>query len=295
MNTEYSYSHKLMGSDLVFSIITSDEQHALAERDKALALGTAYEQRFSRFLIDSELTRLNTEKSMEVSPEFFEVFLIGLQLYRETKGVFNPLVQIERFGYTKTFENISGTTSLQEETPYNIDMESIQIDETTRRITLNEGQRLDVGGFLKGFVAEKMARGIENVSGAIVNLGGDIFTVGTDTSGIPFEFDILNPISGTNETSVPVQDAGIATSGTYRRAWDTQHGKKHHILSEKGDTNPESDLVSATIVAPEGYRSDAYATVAIILGSTDAQIFLKTRDTRFVLITKSGSIISNIV
>ena len=282
-----------MGSDLSISIIASDEQHALREHDTALALGSAFEQRFSRFLPDSELSRLNTEKSIEVSPEFLEIFLIGRTLYRETKGIFNPLVQIERFGYTKTFQSVSGITPVEEKLPYNIDMESIVVDETNRRITLNEGQRLDFGGFLKGYAAEAMAKGMKNVSGAIVNLGGDIFTVGRDTEGHQFQFDILNPVSGISDTSIAVENAGIATSGTYRRVWNTEKGMKHHILSEKGDDNPNSDLVSATIIDSRGHCSDAYATVAIVLGSKNAQPFLQTHAARFVLITKSGSLISN--
>ncbi len=294
MQREYTYSHRLMGSDLEISLIATDEAVALREHDTALALGMALEKRFSRFLADSELTELNTKKSMVVSPEFLEVFLIGRTLYRETHGIFNPLVQIERFGYTKTFQSIEGIAPLEEETPYDTDMESIIVDETTRHITLKEGQRLDFGGFLKGYAAEAMARGMRDVTGAIVNLGGDIFTIGTDAEGAPFMFTVFNPVTGEQNVSIPVQDAGLATSGTYRRHWKTIQGRKHHILRGDGHANPDTDVVSATIVARDGFRSDAYATTAIVLGSIDAPLFLNVRDTKYILITTSGSLISNI-
>ncbi len=283
-----------MGSDLEMSIIVDDEITALREHDKALAFGISLEKRFSRFLPDSELTLLNTQKSVEVSPEFLDVFLIGRTLYRETKGIFNPLVQIERFGYTKTFVSIEGIAPLEEETAYDTDMERIIVDEQTRRITLAEGQRLDFGGFLKGYAAEMMTRGMNNVAGAIVNLGGDIFTTGTDIDGKPFLFSVFNPVAESTEVSIPVENAGLATSGTYRRAWETKRGRKHHILSGNGQDNPETDVISATVISTDGFRSDAYATTAIVLGSIDAQLFLKVCGAQFVLITTSGSLISNI-
>jgi len=66
-------------------------------------------------------------------------------------------------------------------------------------IHLNEGQQLDYGGFLKGYLAELIAKNImkysSNIIGVIVNLGGDIHTEGLDKNGNKFIFNIYNPIA----------------------------------------------------------------------------------------------------
>ncbi len=282
-----------MGSDLVVSIVMPSAELARREYERAKSLGDSYEQRFSRFLPTSELSRLNETRDANVSPEFMDVISTGFDLYRATDGVFNPLVQIARLGYDVSFDSLNGPKKTNKDS-YDVQLSSVHIDETTQHITLAEGQRLDVGGFLKGMVAERMAKAIQGASGVIVNIGGDIYTIGKDENGAPFGFDVYNPVNEQVAVVVPLTDRAIATSGIYRRNWEADGQKVHHILDTTGTTNPESDLVSATVIAEHGHEADAYATVAIVLGSEKAAHLLKQRGLSYVLITQEGKTIINI-
>jgi thiamine biosynthesis lipoprotein ApbE len=74
---EFTFEERLMGSDLAVAIVASDENAARENYQRALSLGREYEERFSRFLPHSELSRLNTKKSLVVSDEFMRVFGIA--------------------------------------------------------------------------------------------------------------------------------------------------------------------------------------------------------------------------
>jgi len=295
MNTarEHVFEDRLMGSDLVVSIVMPSHESARNEYANAKALGDSYEQRFSRFLPTSELSRLNSSGDAVVSTEFIDVISTGFDLYRATDGAFNPLLQIARMGYDASFDTLSGPRNA-DTSAYDIHPDSVRIDEITQRVTLGKDQRLDVGGFLKGLVAEKMAKTIQGASGVIVNIGGDIYTIGRDENGAPFGFDVYDPVNERVAAVVPLTNGAIATSGTYRRTWEADGKRVHHILDKTGTKNPNSDLVSATVIAENGHEADAYATVAIVLGSEKAARLLEQRGLSYVFITTEGTTIMNI-
>ncbi len=220
-------------------------------------------------------------------------FLIwGLSSVEKTKGVINPLFQIERLGYTKTFDDIKDSPQKMKLGAYNTDSNDMTIDKGAGRVTLAEGQRLDFGGFLKGHLAEETARRImmvgTNIRGVIVNLGGDLHTRGADEDGMPFVFSIENPVTG-EDIPVPLQNGSLATSGTYKRRWTADGKGVHHILGEDGRSNPKTDIVSASVLHERGAYADAYAKVLLIKGHNLAETTLD-EDIRGIAIMASGAV-----
>lgn len=290
---EYEYNGKAMGTDFSISIITDSQKVADVLAREAIEQISAYENCFSRFLPDSELSILNREKSGVVSERFMAVVQRAYTLFVATKGIFNPLVQIERLGYRTTFSDTSDTA----EEPYDIDFSSTKIDLHTRLITLGHGQKFDFGGFLKGYLAELLATKIKNVpciQGVIINLGGDIHTLGVDENADTFVFDIYNPFTQKEALSVPLHNQSLATSGTYKRQWHTAQGMTHHILNAQGTHNPASDIVSASVIATDGATAEAYAKVFLSVGETEAQQILQDKQLSFIVIKNDGTIVTNI-
>lgn len=297
---EFTYTGKAMGTDFSLSIVCTAEEIARALFEGAGNTIHAYEARFSRFLPESELSRLNAARTMTVSPEFLEVLREAQRLFTLTRGVFNPLVQIGRLGYTSTFETIETTEpTLSEEEPYDIDFSTTSINPETRSVILSEGQKLDFGGFLKGFLAEKIAKEImvseKSIQGVIVNLGGDIHTRGLDTEGAPFLFSIYNPITQKDDFNIPLKDTSLATSGIYKRTWMRAATPTHHILDPSGTHNPESDIISASVVHERGGMTEACAKVFLSIGIEEATHLLQGQSMRYIIITKSGSVLTNTI
>lgn len=282
-----------MGSEASLSIIAPDQDTADTVADTLFAIAEAKEARFSRFRETSELSILNRDRTLVVSQDFMDALLLGRKLYQKTSGIFNPLVDISRFGYDADITEVKGTdrAGRKDGTPYSIDIDTIQIDQETMTVSLQTGQSLDFGGYMKGHTAEKMAKAAIGCAGVIVNLGGDIYARGIDAEGKPFVFTVDHPIDPNTDVSFFATNVGIATSGSYNRHWNHNGTPFFHILDSSGTQNPKTELVSTTVIAATGAEADAYATVALVLGAAKGAAFLKELGLEYCFIKENGSVV----
>ncbi len=292
---EYEFSDKIMGTELNVSIIAENEEDAKNGYEEVLIIAKEYEAKFSRFNKDSELSQLNTEKTKKVSEEFLLVTKIAGKLYEDTENLFNPLLQVEKIGYDESFEKIKDRKSFEKDSGLiNTKMDEIKIIESESKIILDQNQKLDFGGFLKGYVSEIMCKKLsEKFKGVIVNLGGDIFTTGLDENQENFIFVIENPIDKSLSIKVPLRDSSMATSGNYKRKWKINNETISHIVDKSGK-NPKTDLISATILSEHGHLAEGFATAALCLNSKEAKEFLDKKNISYLLITKDGEILTNL-
>ena len=289
---EFDYEKRVMGSEASISIVTTDRAIADATAAMLFEIAENEEARFSRFREGSELSRLNKGRSLTVSKEFMDALLLGKELHRKSAGVFNPLVDISRFGYDADITAVKGSDRTgKETTAYNIDMEAVLISQDTMLVSLQEGQNLDLGGFMKGHTAEKMAKAAINCQGVLVNLGGDIYARGLDAERKPFVFMVENPTNPDGDLSFFATNVGIATSGSYNRHWKLRGTPFFHILDSTGMKNPETEILSATVIARTAAESDALATAVLILGIEKGEKLLEENGCEYCLIAKDGSII----
>ncbi len=294
MLKEYEFKDRVMGTNFIVSLVSGSEESARGGYSQALGIAKAYEKRFSRFLDDSELSTLNKEKDLIVSEMFWQVFLVAENLYRETNRVFNPLLQIESMGYVSDFSKMDKNIEKAGDVCYDVDWNNLSSEYKTRRICLNQNQKLDFGGFLKGYVAEDIGNILKyDFPGIIINIGGDIFTFGDDENQKPFTFSVFNPFTQKDFGHVLVKNEAVATSGIYKRKWKVSEKEVFHILDTNKLDNPETDLVSATVIAPHGHIAEAYATVAICLGQREAIKLLDRKHFRYILINKDGQVFKN--
>lgn len=297
---EFEYENRAMGTKYSIAVVCNSEKLALRMFELGKADIQTYEAQFSRFQSESELSRLNRNRNMNVSRNFLDVVHKSRELFNKTKGIFNPLVQIERLGYDINFsdmkkENVKVRNAMD---PYNINFSETIIDKKNSLVHLTDGQKLDYGGFLKGYLAEIIARKIKNyskdITGVVVNLGGDIFTLGLDENGKNFVFNIYNPITKKDDIEVILNDQSLATSGTYKRSWSKSGKKFHHILDISGEQNPNNSIISASVVHKDGASAEAFTKVFLSVGPKRAIKLLSEESIRFVIIKNDGQIIKNI-
>ncbi len=254
-----------------------------------------YENIFSRFLENSELSKLNRQKELMVSDIFWEVFQELEKVVKETDYLFNPLVQIKNFGYDRSFEEVEKMEGnfAEQNFPQNTNFKEITIEKENQKIILTENQELDFGGFLKGYLAEKVSKKfLKKFLGSIVNFGGDIYLQGRDENGEKFLMNVFNPLTEEDIPLGKLENIALTTSGTYKRKWKNKNQEISHVLNHQGEP-PSSNLISASILSPSGGLADAWATVSISLGSEKAEIILREKKLKFLLIDKNGKIIKN--
>ena len=279
---EFSFSAPKMGSKLAVLLRAKDKNSARKTWENLFEIAEKWEQTFSRFRPNSELSRVNRGETKTVSPLFARVFRESKKWYFASEKIFNPLLCPSHLGYVSDF--FAGGNEFFE-TPkkeFFLDFDAVKINEKTQEIFLPPRAVLDFGGFLKGFLAEKLARmAVENreIHSALVHLGGDLFAAGDE-----FLVEIESPVAGQKSIffSLP-KDTSLCTSATTRRKWGQN---SHHILDPKTQISAQTDLLSASVLSRSGAGSDALATVAIIMGAEKAQKFLPQKGVQFWLFKK---------
>ncbi len=297
---EYNYQERHMGTEVSLSFVC--EEQSVAETFAARAFSTIhdYEKRFSRFLAESELSQLNERGSLVVSADFLDVLTKSIELFNLTKGAFNPLVQVNTLGYTKSFAALKNTQAILSPTSYNTNLEKISIDPKTNTVTLQPNQQLDFGGILKGYLATKLADEIKVScparTGIIINIGGDIATRGFDALHEPFIFELYNPITG-EEIGTALTDTSLATSGTYARRWQTNSGMRHHIVDGAKHANPKNNLVATSIVHADGAVAESLTKLFLVAGvdAALARAPSKKHNYKYFSVFADGTIATNLV
>lgn len=176
---------------------------AMALADLSHQVGQA-EQRFSRFLADSELMQLNQRRAMPVSGEFWQMLNHALASAKLTDGIVSPtlLQPLRQKGYARSFNQLSNRPSSQllaKNTPLpssvttqpntlslTCDWRDIRLAPATQEVSLPKGLHLDLGGFAKGLTAWDCVKKLSaNPYPILFDAGGDIVTQGmTDPNGV---------------------------------------------------------------------------------------------------------------
>lgn len=120
----------------------------------------------------------------------------------------------------------------------------------------------DPSGLVKGWAIYNAAamlaeRGFRHY---FVEAGGDIQAMGHNEAGEAWRVGIRNPFNMHEIVKVlSICDCGVATSGTYVRG--------QHIYNPKTMTPLSSDVLSLTVIGPNIYEADRFATAAFAMGA----------------------------
>jgi FAD:protein FMN transferase len=99
-----------------------------------------------------------------------------------------------------------------------------------------------------------------------IDAGGDVQTRGVSAAGRPWRVGIRHPVSrGEVVRIILAEDLAVATSGTYE--------KGDHILNPHTGS-PAREWLSFTVVGPDIFNADVYATAAFAMG-TDGLGFIE--------------------
>jgi thiamine biosynthesis lipoprotein len=121
--------------------------------------------------------------------------------------------------------------------------------------------KYDPSGLVKGWAIFNAAelvkgRGFQNY---YVEAGGDFQAAGKNSQGQDWRVGIRNPFNLEEIVKVlTVSDCGVATSGTYIRGQHIYNPKKNDIAMQ--------DIISLTVIGPDIYMADCFATAAFSMG-----------------------------
>ena len=264
--------------DTAISVTVAADSEAGAEEalDGCMELCREMETIFSRTDPDSELYRVNHRESdsVEISEELAEVVGFGLEFYEISGGKLDitiaPVLELWDFrGGTAVLPDPEELRRALER----VDGSSVHL--SGRTLTFDrEDTELDLGALAKGYAADRLKAYLEEqgIASALINLGGNVHTLGERPDGGPWRVGIQKPFADRGETDRVIEVSGLSvvSSGIYERYFELDGVIYHHVLDPDTGYPVQNTLTQATVVCGESLLGDALSTTCLLLGEEQA-------------------------
>lgn len=253
------------------------------------------ERLWSRFLPDSELSRLNAAagRPLAVDPATIELIRAMQRGFVETQGAFDPtlLPVLVDSGYASSFQHADRVSTVPTSSRPGGDPCEILISDT--EVQLPFGMTLDSGGIGKGFAADLLAaRALDlGAAGAMIEIGGDLVAIGTGLVDGAWSVGVEHPDDSTRHLEIiRISSGAVATSGTRRRSWTADGETRHHLLDPSTLLPARTGLASATVLAGTGARAEVLTKVAFMPPEEGFLAWLPSRNAAGLVVTTDGEI-----
>jgi len=275
-------SYEMYSMDTIMSWKVWDTpDSSIHEELKSVILET--EQMLSVTNQSSEAWNMNQagSTSFEISDALAGIIKRSLTFAEETDGALNialyPIVRA--WGFTTENYSVPEQAYLQELFPYT-DWTQIQLE--GNQITMPAGMALDFGAVGKGYVTDACVDILKEkgITSAILNLGGNIYAMGTKEDGILWNVGVEMPFEtdGKRAGILKVQDTAVVTSGNYQRYFEENGKLYHHIIDGKTGYPADNGLSSVTILSKDAFEADALSTAYFVMGQAAAEEDWRRRD-----------------
>lgn len=155
-------------------------------------------------------------------------------------------------------------------------MEQLVLDEAAGTAYLTDPEmRLDVGALAKGFAADLVIERLrqEGYSDVMLNLGGNVLTMGHRADGSPWRIGLRDPLKEGVLTDVPASDCSVVTSGGYERKMEFQGQEYHHII-DLSTGMPANRWAQVSVISKSSAEADLLTTALFILPEEEGRTLL---------------------
>jgi len=267
---------RAMGCAVQLEVVGVGEANTAAGVSIARLRIAELERAWSRFLPESDISRLNSAQGAMVSvhPATIHLLQAMVQGFAATGGCFDPtlLAPLVALGYDASWSDHRRAVSLPSGAAARGDVTGIAIDPIAAVAQLPSGTVLDAGGIGKGLAADMVVAELlgAGLAGAMVSIGGDLRVAGVGSHegawviAVGDAFDLAG--SGDESVSLSLANAGVATSGTARRAWRDPNGVVVHHLLDPATRLPVSQTAQATVVAGTAAWAEMFTKLLMVRG-----------------------------
>lgn len=269
----FKLQFKALGTHCVIQFRTDEITAAKEFKTAALSWIKDFENTWSRFKPNSLLSQINASAGQEkiaLTPEQDHVIQLCDHTYRQSNG----LIDATSFPLTRLWDQAAKNDQLPTEEEISEVKKHVNwnaIEHSPGSVFLPEkGIALEIGGFGKEYAVDRLIElakcsGIANL---LVDLGRDVAVAGSPPHG---PYWVVGAENASEENSalyrLAITDRAVATSGNGRR-FRTIGGKKFgHIIDSRSGHPAETDVLTATCLAPDCLTAGVLSTSACILGS----------------------------
>jgi len=224
---------------------------------------------------NSQVTKINNAAAGDeifIGEEMKKILTATLDVSGSSYGAFDitiaPIMELWNFsdgGNVPKHQEIQQRLAL-------VGADKLSYDGKSKLTKTADGVKIDLGGAAKGYagdVAIEILKGY-NVSGAVVDLGGNITCFGKNPNNKngKWRIGLQKPFAPAGEYNdvIEIEEGAVVTSGIYQRYFENEGKRYHHIINPQTGYPADMDYSSVTIVADSSLYADCLATACYILG-----------------------------
>ena len=228
---------------------------------------TRIENAYSRFLPDSELSRLNSKMGIwqDASEELLSLVGKAEEFRGNTDGHFDISLKsvLDHMGYDAEYSFKPKKDKRGIADALSRLLPVARMDRAKGRILLR--RQIEFGGLGKGYALDRVAALLEGkgVKHYYINAGGDVYAKQGEGEA-PWEIILEHPDDSERAMGkVSLDGKSIAGSAPNRRSWG--NGEFHHLINAKTG-KPAQGVKCIFVIAKTGIEADAYATALFTAG-----------------------------
>ena len=249
--------------------------------EEVLALLREYHRLFTIYNRYEGLTNLcsindlhdGVHKQVEVDSKIIDMLLFAKDMYKLSDGKVNIAMgsvlsiwhEYREEGLDEPWNARLPSYEALSEASRHTDIDALIIDKDTSTAFISDPDvTLDVGAIAKGYAVEMAARYLEEkgISGYVINVGGNVRTIGTKPDGEKWLCGIENPDTDSENAYIKyieISDKAIVTSGSYQRYYVVD-GKNYHHIIDSETLMPAEGFVSVSVICDDSGLGDALST-----------------------------------
>ncbi|MFZ2356961.1 MAG: FAD:protein FMN transferase, partial [Candidatus Omnitrophota bacterium] len=239
---------------------------------------TRVENLLSKYKPGSEISRLNRQGKLAVSPETFYILKKSQELWKLSDGAFDITVSglVDLWGFTDKKYKVPEESEIKAALKFVGSQKIIFNDEKNVVEFIASGVKVDLGAIAKGYALDCALKKLKenNITSCLINIGGQIYCLG-DRFGKPWKIAIQSPRGKDFVDFLELKDAGVATSGDYEQYFVKDNARYSHILNPKTGYPANSGIISATVITNNNLVADALSTAIFVLGKEKGMELIK--------------------
>ncbi|APM38884.1 FAD:protein FMN transferase [Clostridium kluyveri] len=256
--------------------------------------------RMSAFKNDSDVMQINHYAGLEaqkINIDTFNLLKRALDFSRASGGAFDitirPLTELWGFGSKQNY--VPERKKIDKVLPL-VNYQDVLLDDKKCTVFLkNKGQSIDLGGIAKGYAADEVKRVLlqYKIENALINLGGNIITMGHNPTGASWRIGIQNPLSARGQYigRVSVTNKTVVTSGSNEQFFIKGGERYHHIIDPHTGYPSKNELLSATVLCECSTDADAVSTALFVQDINKSISLLRSINAEAIFILKNKDIL----
>lgn len=287
MHCAYAHTFQAMGGPAEIQCYADHAAQAQHWCRLAEAEVRRLEAKYSRFLPDSLLSRLNAaagESAITVDAETAGLLDYAAIAHAQSDGRFDITSGVLRRVWDFRRGIVPSAAQLAAVLPL---VGWQQVRWQRPQLQLPAGMELDLGGMVKEYAADRAAAVMQQHGSRShwVNLAGDIAIGGPPPHGA-WRIGLQHPRQPGALAVVDVWQGGLASSGDYERYIEVDGQRHHHILDPRSGW-PVPGVQGVSILAPQTLVAGSIATTAMLYGH-EALTYLQRCGLPYWLVDAAG-------